>query len=439
MGRGNKRHFFRITKKGLIHLVSEVVEPWKFWRAMMGYCFHSNQLITIDKLKEFYKIFIDKYLKYPSEYSCCFDLDLFNEVCEYWLQNKIQNADRITLDQILLETLALNPTLTLKQLFQQIRGCDEDDLKRILIYYTPILHRPIVIDKEYVDDYHNGKIHIINRWELLLHYVIKVRHTVKGVETYELSLFGVLFVMLLVRNHDMSRLKNGLYYKDVSFEAYCDKIASNYEKELPLIFGEWHLLKRILKIFAADKAMRDNAMRSLSVISNLMPYNEPQQVSISSGNKDLYESAKSIEQITYEQLGEIQVRGMEESSNYIANVIHDFPDKTIETRRIVRQKTIAVFQLIDEITVLLDPLRYDPESFKEEIVNYLETDGFVNTTQAEKLSHLYDIETLERSFADQISFRYYLNLNNERFQVMHTKNYYSSMLEMWRKQEDQSS
>jgi hypothetical protein len=31
------------------------------------------------------------------------------------------------------------------------------------------------------------------------------------------------------------------------------------------------------------------------------------------------------------------------------------------------------------------------KSFREEIVNYLETDGFVDATQAEKLSHLYDI------------------------------------------------
>lgn len=437
MGRGRRQDFFIITKKGLTLLVVEAAEPWKFWRAMMGYSFHSKRQITVEEVKEFYGLFIDKYLKYPSEYGYCFDLDHFNIVCRDWLQNRIQTADRITLDQIVLESLAINPALTLKQLVQSIRGFGVDEIKRILSYYTPIRRKPVVIDETYVDDYRSGKIYTIKRWELLLHYAIKVKHNAAGVETYELSLFGVLFIMLILRHHDMGKLKYSLYYKNESFEKYYDKIASNYQSNVPLIFGKWYLLKKILKIFAAynfdiilEKETRDKAMQSLSVTSDL-PYNEPEQVSISSGNKDLYESAKSIEQITYKQLGEIQVRGMEESSNFTASVIHSFPDKTIgEARRFVRHKTNAVFQLIDEITVLLDPLRYDPESFREEIVNHLEEEGFVDATQAERLSILHGIDTLEKSFANQISFRYYLNLNNEHyFQVMHQMNYYPSRAE----------
>jgi hypothetical protein len=230
----------------------------------------------------------------------------------------------------------------------------------------------------------------------------------------------------------MGKLKHGLYYKEESFETYYDKIAVNYKNNLPLIFGKWYLLKRILKIFAAynfdivlDKETRDNAMKSLSVISDILYPNQPQQVSITSGNKEIYEAAKSIEGISYRQLGEIQVKGMEESLNFVESLIHNFlPDKPIqEARSIIRQKTKAVFQLIDEITTLLDPLAFDPKSFIENIGKGQE---FVDV---ERLSRLYDIDTVEKPFANQISFQYYLNLNNEdHFEVMYPMNYYVSMM-----------
>ena len=48
----------------------------------------------------------------------------------------------------------------------------------------------------------------------------------------------------------------------------------------------------------------------------------------------------------------------------------------------------------------------------------------------EKLARLYDIDTLEKPFANQISSRYYLALNNEHhFEVMRPTNYYASTIE----------
>ena len=113
---------------------------------------------------------------------------------------------------------------------------------------------------------------------------------------------------------------------------------------------------------------------------------------------------------------------MEESSNFVGRLVHNFPDMDIQkARSIIKKKTSAVFQLIDEITVLLDPLRYDPKSFIEDV-----GEEFVD---AESLSRLYDIDTLEKSFANQISFRYFLNLNNEHpFKIMHPTNYYSTSM-----------
>jgi len=428
-GRGRKKDIFEITKNGLVFLISEIAEPWKFWRAMMGYCWHADSQITVDQLKEFYKIFIDKYLKYPSEYGYCFELDLFNKVCQDWFQNRIQSADSITLDQIVLETLAINPKLTLEELVKKIKGFCADEIKKSLSHYTLIPRKPAIITIENAEDYRTGKIPLIQSWELLLYYVIKVRYNAKRMQTYELSLFGVLLVMFIIRNHDMGKLKYGLYNKDETFETYHDKIASNYKNSLPVILEKWYLLKRIFKIFAAynfdivlDRETRDNAIKSLSVIPYMRP-DEPQEISITSGNKELYEAAKSIENISYRQLGHIQTKGIEESLNFVERLVYNFPSKPIqEARSIIRQKTKAVSQLIDEITVLLDPLSYDPKSFTEDLGK-----EFV---EAEKLARLYDIGTLEKPFANQISFRYYLALNNEHhFEVMHPTNYYASTME----------
>ena len=69
--------------------------------------------------------------------------------------------------------------------------------------------------------------------------------------------------------------------------------------------------------------------------------------------------------------------------------------------------------MIDEITTLLDPLAFDPKSFIENIGKGQE---FVDV---ERLSRLYDIDTVEKPSANQISFQYYLNLNNEdHFEVI---------------------
>ena len=77
--------------------------------------------------------------------------------------------------------------------------------------------------------------------------IIKVRQNLRGVDTYQLSLFGVLFLLKLIRQNDINRLRHGLFNNDKSFLEYCDIIADNYRDAIPLIFRRWSLLKRILK------------------------------------------------------------------------------------------------------------------------------------------------------------------------------------------------
>jgi hypothetical protein len=55
-----------------------------------------------------------------------------------------------------------------------------------------------------------------------------------------------------------------------------------------------------------------------------------------------------------------------------------------------------------------------------------ETDPSFDTNIAEQISHLYEIETIDTIFANEITSLYYLNLcTNYHFQVMQPMKYYS--------------
>lgn len=123
------------------------------------------------------------------------------------------------------------------------------------------------------------------------------------------------------------------------------------------------------------------------------------------------------------QLGEIQVKALEEYFNYIESTISQSPCKNIqEARKYISQKTNAVFQMIMKISALLNPVDYDPKSFKKMLE---ETDPSFDPKIAEQISHLYE-ETIDTIFANEITSLYYLNLRtNSHFQVMQPMKYYS--------------
>ena len=77
--------------------------------------------------------------------------------------------------------------------------------------------------------------------------------------TYELSLFGIMLIIALVRyyyvgidniRHPILNVKSnklGLFFKDVPSNDYFDKIASNYHDKFPLIFGKWDSFKKRIR------------------------------------------------------------------------------------------------------------------------------------------------------------------------------------------------
>jgi hypothetical protein len=113
-----------------------------------------------------------------------------------------------------------------------------------------------------------------------------------------------------------------------------------------------------------------------------------------------------------------------EWSNYITSAISEHPDKNpTEARSFLYRETSAVFQMLLKINILLDPSAYDPVSFQD-VVKKQAISNIINSQQAEQLSRLFKIDIIEKAFAEEITFLYFLNLHNSRFQGVPSIRYY---------------
>ena len=399
---GRPEFIFEIRERGLELLITEDPRPKIFWNIVLFYCYNSKNEISLERIKKLYKHFIDKHLKHSYDRWYTFELDIFNRASNDWL-NRINSCGQIPLNQIILETLAIHPKLTFEGL-RKFVNAEDDKIRKMLISLNSIRYMPAVIDNAYVKSPRD----IGEKWQLLSSRLIKVKADHRGHDTYQLSLYGVLFVLLLLRHNDLGKLKHGLYNSKEPFLEYCDIIASNYPDTIPLIFKKWSLLKRILKTIAAynfdiilDPQFRDSTMKGLSAFKRF----PEDDLHITSGNKYFFESAKSIIEISRRQLGEVQTEGIIQSRNFVERMIVNFPNVE-NARKLVENKIQAVSRLIWEITVNLEPIGYDPMSFKE-------TELHISKQETERLSQFFDIDSVEKPFAEEITFLYYLNLNDE--------------------------
>ena len=112
--RGRKQYYYVITYSGLELLITDDPHPLKFWKVMFGYCYHNN-LLDSDKIEEFYDLFKEKFLKYRNQ-SFFFQLDIFDNMCDKWLREMILNSNRLSLEQKIIEILAINPGITIQEL-----------------------------------------------------------------------------------------------------------------------------------------------------------------------------------------------------------------------------------------------------------------------------------------------------------------------------------
>jgi hypothetical protein len=412
--RGRPKTYYEITEKGFKLLITQNIRPIKFWKCILGYCDHNTSNISLAKVEEFCHLFIEKYLKYRN-HSYSFQLDIFDNMRDKWFHEMIGN-DKTSLEQKIIEVLAIYPRITFEELVKKTRG-KKSDINKLLSTFTLESYRPLMDKTYYIHQNTVGKRFNKKYWDLLLHSTILVSQNSKGIKTYELSLFGVILALTLVRYYDMDELKHGLYYTRISFAEYYDRISSNYRSKLPLIFGKWKLLKGILKIASAynfdvilDKDIRIKDSDKLSVTRG--------------GNKELYEGIREIVFQNRQQLGDVANAGWAVWLNYIGGMQYEYRSENQDDDYLMKnnvniqsrpdpQKVYVVSKKINEITISLNPLEHISKS------------GSVQPEVIREISR-----KLEELFADEITAFYYFHLYydyefSSRF--IRSAKYYSSV------------
>jgi hypothetical protein len=392
-GRGKVQVYYAITEKGLKALLYyDNFDPLRFWEILYAYCQYSDEIVMLDKIDEFYQIVIRKCLNY-SVHGFSSQLDIFNDLCKNWFQETIVKSNGITPLQKVIEILVLYPKITLERLLEEI---DESEtcVKEILRSHSST-------SKPLEESLSFEKLNQRYSDFLIENIIITNQDSIDAKPTYELSLFGVILCLVLIRPNDMDRLKGGLYRK-LPFERYYDKIALNYKKKLQLIFGKWNHLKRILGVLMyynfdiiLDREIRSNNKDSRSVRKG--------------GNKELIEGIREIISDNRESMSDFADAGWKVLGKYmIMQLLPEAINRPDYNRAYwLREKFKGLLMLLHPFPI------FSP-------TDYIGMMGFTKGTRS-------ILKDMEESFADEIAAFYYMNLHSDSdVRVSEPRKYYHS-------------
>ena len=413
--KGRKQYYYIITFDGLRLVIENESNSLGFWKALFGYCHHSKRGLTLENVEELYNLFMKKYLKYATN-DIFYQVEMFDNTRNQWLDNVLRD-DKPNLVQKILEILAFHPRITIEELAKRT-GDNISAVSDCLKTYTLDSYRPLVEDTKYIYQNIIGKAKNKKYQDFLLHCIVTTLcDTQQSKKTYELTLFGLLLTLSLVRIYDMEKLKHGLHYSGITYSEYFDKIALNYKDKLPLVFGKWKLLKNILGIFSdynfdilLDREILTMS-RNLSVARG--------------GNKELFDGLKEVALQTRQQIGDFVNAGLHVWLNYPLEMRfkyegrkNQYKDYYIDSEadaleRPNAQKVYPLMKKINQLNTVLNPLEYaiEPVSSRLEYIR--------------EVSH-----HLEELFADEVTAFYYFNLYYEfEFQsrIQSATKYYSSL------------
>ena len=412
VGRGRRQYTYRITERGLRLLITdEPIHPSKFWKAMFGYFHHysSDGEISSEKVLELYDQFGKNYFKYLG-HGFSFQFEIFDRMRDKWFRDFILNDsnkknNKISIGQKIIEVLAVYPKITFEKLIEEI-GEGEPDIRRVLATYTIETYRPLnggvsgiiynnMMDKKFDDEYYS---------DFLFHDLVKISYGRHNQKNYELSVFGVLLALSLIRYNDMGRLNQGLLYENLSFMDYFEKIAANYEYTLPLIFSKWKTLKKILKVFT---------VYNFDMILDRQIYlSDPYRISvIRGGSMEFYGGIREIISHVHQQLRDLAEAGQAVWFRYLHHMTNDHEGLSagyhndyllyndIEIRDEVKQaKVQPVYNQLIKVLLMLSPI--------ESLLSISKFSGLQPRDIVEKISIM-----MEQFFIDEITALYYFNLH----------------------------
>jgi hypothetical protein len=323
-------------------------------------------------------------------------------MCSKWLQKNDRNNDEeVSLAQKVIEILALYSKIDLKELIKKSASSEKEVLK-ILKNITSLGYHYSDIHYETDEDYFGSFSE--EYLDFLWHCIVIVKCNDNDSTIYELSLFGIIMVMSLIRLHDEGRAE---LFHNIPLQDYYEKIASNYRDKLPLIFRKWNLLKIKLGAWSAYNfdIILDEESRSIALDAPV----------IMQGNKEFYQNMQAMTLCNTEQLAKVFAIGNMTFEKYQ----HNKSSYLLEEKKKRKengdnnQKTFVVYQKVEEIGILnkwVNPKVFRGRSIIEEQKNFIKIKP----------------EFLEKSFVQEITFLYYLNLNNDPYVPLIFPNIYTS-------------
>lgn len=373
-GRGKEQIYFRITEKGLkAFLIDGDFPAPRFWKIVYEFCLNNNEFVTLQKIDEYYKIVIGRHFKYPNR-GFASQLDNFYYVCNKWLKEAVIKSKEITYVQAIIETLAVRPKISPEELAQAI-------IKIISVDPNMSSERlDELMDITLLDKY-TERDYITN---IIIKNLI-IGHHDDGRVTYESSLFGAMLCLVLIHYNGTGKLKCGLYFKEYSPEQYYDKIASNYKTKLPLIFGKWNYLRRVLKVLAI---YRLDTILNRDGITN---HNQNSPSVVLGGAKELCDGIQTILSHNARFMVDFAVGGQEFIEKIIGRDPSNPPDAKIE----------PVLAKLKEVKMLLIHMHY---SFPNDSDTNRKMDQLLPPKTFLEMRHTKEIyKKMEESFAEELT------------------------------------
>lgn len=402
--------FYKITERGLRALLDEeMTNVDLFWKVIILLSIFGKSEIYEDEFEKYYQQFIEQYLGHSCEHGFLLQSDFFYNLLDKWLEDwilDIHSQTLVPISQRIIECLAFNGSTTLEKLVE--KACmKKKDVVEVLNKYstqndlfssTPFssmtgseLEYDIKAQKELY-------------FGFIMHTLI-IADNIDGSRDveYRLSLFGVMLTIALIRYHymgiDNQRYpkydRPNLYYNKLSLSGYIDKIANNYAKDIPLIFGKWSLLKTCLGedlVYDSFDSFFYEEERSNYMINSVW----------FGGKKEFYDDIQSLADNIRTNLNLIYILGM--------NILQEYQQQLQKTQA---QRITLVSRKIRELEEIL---KYaDITSFLVELKQTKRRHLEINTKTLEEGSQLDKVKIIEKIFADELTFLFYFNFSNNAF------------------------
>jgi hypothetical protein len=411
-GRGRRQYTYKITNDGLqILITDEETTSLSFWKMMYGYCNNSEKVISDNDIDKYFQLFFQNYLNYNNTNFMDL-LDIFENMINEWINNFVTSKSYLSAEQKVLETLSLYPKLSFEELVAKSE-INAYILEKVLYHHSMKFYPPILILNNKTLNIHENAIGKKNNpkyRDFIQHNFINITTDSKGEDIYELSLFGIILIFKVIRYFYNNREEKMLYYGNISFIQYFEKIVKNYETKLPLIFGKWHFLREHLKNYA---------IYNFDKIINKFFFEESTFSISRGGNNEFFSSIREIILQNRRQLGYFADAGTdcylicylgskpswphikkENYSSYYLQTHFPIIDKSnIKKTQYLISKYFAIINLLNPVEELIR----NPELlYSNDNINLL--------------------RELENSFADEITAYYYFNLyfEYEFFYIMNT-------------------